>query len=253
MTKTIYLYKKLYLKINKKRRVDMSREAYSPSLATHNTQINYQPIHAKVIPKGEHALVAVSPCNSYFSIKNMEALFNWTHENFHDFNVFITDGASVFNFIALGYDKKLALKKTKKNDSGLKCKVIRSLTNIGFSTDDSRKKILFLSHLSKTDRYIKMYNYYMHIFQSNTSFRNDCLGATKTMLLERMEDVSDDAANLAVKYLLAELPLWLDSPSVLGIESSSIIYKELSFFWERICYHHKLLAPKQEICIKCVE
>lgn len=205
------------------------------------------------INKKGHALVAVSPCNSYFSIKNMEVLFSWVHKNFHDFNVFMMDGASIFNFMAMGYDTRHALEKTKKNDSGVKCKVVRSLTNIGFSSDDSRKKLLFLSQLSNHDRYIKIYKHYAHIFETNASFRNDCLGATKEMLSGKMEHVSNDAANLAVKYLLAELPLWLDSPSVLGIESSAIVYKELSFFWEKICYQHNLLAPKQEICIKCVE
>jgi len=204
----------------------------------------------KIIIKKEHALIGVSPCNSYFSISNMEFLFSWARENFHNFNVFIMDGASIFNFMAMGYDEKRALKKTRKNDKNLQNKVITSLTNIGFSLVDARKKILLLSELSKCDKYIEVYNRYVHIFETNAIFREDCLGATKLMLSEKMEDVTDEAIHLSMKYLLAELPLWLETPNVLNIQSSAVIYQVLSFFWGRICYNHSFLSPKQELIIK---
>ena len=207
----------------------------------------------KAVTKRYHALIAVSTFNSYFSIKNMKSLFSWAYENFNDFNVFIMDEVSIFNLMALGYDEEQALKKTKKHDRNLKNKVIKSLTNIGFILEESNKKIILLSHLSESDKYIEAYKRYVHIFENNPSFRNDCLGATKSMLSEKIQNVNDEAIYLSVKYLLAELPLWFEIPYILDLPSSVLVYKDLSFFWKRICYNYNLLSPQQEVLIKCVD
>jgi tRNA-dependent cyclodipeptide synthase len=207
----------------------------------------------KTVTKRDHALIAVSTFNSYFSVKNMEILFRWSSENFNDFNIFIMDEVSFFNLMALGYDEKKAFDKTKKHDRNLINKVIKSLTNIGLDLESSKKKILLLSQLSKNDCYIEAYNRYVHIFETNVSFRNDCLGATKSMLSEKMEDLNDKVIQLSVKYLLAELPIWFEIPYILGLPSSVLVYKNLSFFWKRICYNYNFLSPQQEIMIKCVD
>jgi tRNA-dependent cyclodipeptide synthase len=197
-----------------------------------------------------HALIAVSPFNSYFSVKNMTMLFNWAYKNFDTFNIFMMDEVSVFNLMAIGYSEQQALQKTKKQDHNLKNKVIKSLTSIGFSVVDAHEKIVLLSQLSKSNHYSELYKKYTHIFKTNTLFRQDCLDATKAMLSEKMELVSDKAISLAVHYLLAELPIWFDIPYLLNIESSVLVYKELSFFWKKICYNYNLLSPQQTILIK---
>ncbi len=226
----------------------MSVDAYKlPS------EINNNLPSLQVQNKREHGLIAVSNFNSYFSVKNMEILFSWGCENFNDFNVFIMDKVSIFNLKALGYDEKQASKRTKKHDRNLKNKVIKSLINIGFNLDESRKKILLLSELSKSDKYIEAYERYVQIFETNTSFRNDCLGATKSMLSEKIHSVNDEAIYMSVKYVLAELPIWFEIHHILGLPSSVLVYKDLSFFWKRICYNYNFLSPQQEIFIKCVD
>ncbi|HLW73146.1 MAG TPA: tRNA-dependent cyclodipeptide synthase [Candidatus Babeliales bacterium] len=191
--------------------------------------------------KKDHALIAVSAFNGYFSIKNMVILFNWAYKEFNNFNVFLMDEVSIFNLMALGYDKEQALKKTKKHDSNLKNKVIKSLNTIGFN------------QISQSDTYLEAYKRYVHIFETNASFKKDCLDATKMMLLKKINNVSDKALHLSLKYLLAELPIWLDIPYVLNLPSSVLVYKDLPFSWERICYNYNLLSPQQEILIKYVD
>lgn len=214
-----------------------------------DSTFEYQP----KTPQRDHGFIAVSAFNSYFSVKNMEILFNWSCNNFRDFNVFIMDEVSIFNLMALGYNEGHAYKKTRKHDNNLKNKVIKSLVNIGFSLEMSNKKILFLSNISQSETYINSYERYLKIFENNLSFRNDCLGATKSMLLDKVAYVSNNAVNLSVKYLLAELPFWFDIPYVLNIPSSTLVYKDMPFFWKRICYNYGLLSPQQEILIKNVD
>lgn len=209
-------------------------------------------ISAHRAPLGEHALVAISTFNSYFSIENMEKLFFWTHQNFLNFNVFFMDGASIFNLMAMGYDEQKAFKKTKNHDNNLKNRIIKSLTNINFDFEESKNKIVILSDISQNQRYIDIYNSCVNFFEENNSFKKDCLDITRTMLANKMSKISEDALNLAVKYLLAELPLWFNTPYILNINSSTFIYKDLSFSWQKICYHYNLLSSNQEIMIKSI-
>ena len=112
------------------------------------------------IKKG-HAIICVSPNNKYFSVGNMELLFYWANENYDDFNVFFMNKVSVYNFMALGYDEKISLKKTIKNDSNLHNKIIRALSNCGFNKD----KIILLSGLSENQKYKECYNKYKSVFR----------------------------------------------------------------------------------------
>lgn len=203
----------------------------------------------KVFIKKEHGLIAISSFNSYYSTKNIKLLFSWACENFNDFHVFLMDESSIFNLMAIGYDEHQAIKKTKKQDRNLKNKVIKSLEDLGLNTD---KKIILLSQLSKNDRYIKVYKYYINIFETNIDFKNDCLEATKAMLSGKIQNVNDDAIFLAVKYILDEPPLWFEIPYILNIQSSVLVYNNLSVYWKRICYDYKFLSPQQEIWIKDV-
>jgi cyclo(L-tyrosyl-L-tyrosyl) synthase len=203
--------------------------------------------------KKDHALIAISPFNSYFSVKNITRLLQWAAETFHQFNLFIMDGASKFNLMALGYDEEKAIKKTNKQDKKLKNKVIKSCMALGMTEKDAHEKIILLSQLSQAQRYSESYKRYKNIFETHGSFRNDCLGATRLMLEHRMETVSDEAVNMAVEYLLAELPLWFDIPYLLDLPSSVLVYKDLSPLWRKIYYHYNLVSPQQELLIKNVD
>ena len=219
---------------------------------TTNNNLSSNNRNFEVLQTHEHALIGVSTFNSYFSQENMEKLFCWAQQSFNNFNVCVMDEASIFNLMAMGYDKKEALKKTKRNDKYLYNKIIRSLTSLGFSLDQSQRKILHYSYLSKSTPYLKIYNKCVNLFNNNVNYTNDCLNATKLMLADKVNNLDEDKLDLAVKYLLAELPFWYDTPYILGINSSTFIYKDLSFYWQRICYNYDLLSKKQSIYIKNV-
>lgn len=201
---------------------------------------------------GDHALIGVSTFNSYFSVENMEKLFLWAHKNFTHFNVFFMDGASIFNLMAVGYHEQEALRKTKKHDRNIENKIIKSLVNIGFDMETSKEKIVLLSTLSKNKKYSDLHEKYVNLFEENILFRNDCLNATNEMLSSKVQEISNDSLYLAVKYLLAELPLWFEAPFILNLNSSTFIYKDLSYFWKKICYDYNLLSSTQKILVKSV-
>ena len=200
----------------------------------------------------EHALVAISTFNSYFSIENMEKLFYWAHQNYSYFNIFFMDGASKFNLMAIGYDEQKAIRKTRSHDNNLKNKIIKSLSSIDPSFEYSQNRIILLSDLSCNKIYIDLYNIVQKKFDEDINFQRDCFEATKMMLSTKTPEVTQEALDLAVQYLLAELPLWFNTPDILDVNSSSLVYKDFSVPWQRICYDHKFLSPNQKITIKSV-
>lgn len=204
-----------------------------------------QPSH-----KVEHFLIVVSPFNGYFTSKNMEILFKWAKNNCSSFDVFTMDKASKYNLIAMGYDEEQAIRKTLKQDKNLYNKIITCLKNIGFSEEEAERKILLISHLNNNKSYLRIYKKCLNLFETNTDFRNDCLTISKGFLETKVEEVSDSAINIAVNYILEELPVWFDTPSILGISSSVLVYKDFSFYWRSICSNYGLVSNKQRILIK---
>lgn len=197
-----------------------------------------------------HALICVSPFNGYFSAQNMEKLFSWTHNNFKTFDIFTMDEASKYTLMATGYREDQALKKTRKHDRNLYNKIITCLENIGFSEKDAKNKILFLSQISRNKKYVDLYKKYSDFFETDLSFKTDCLNASKNILVGKVEEITGESLSLAIQYLLLELPIWFNIPEILDISSSVLIYKDLPLHWHNICYNYGFLSPNQQLLIK---
>lgn len=202
------------------------------------------------IHSNNHALICVSPFNSYFSPQNMEMLFTWGRDNFETFDIFTMDEASKYTLMAMGYEEAQAIKKTKKHDRNLYNKIITCLTNIGFTEEESKKKIVFLSHISQNEEYVHLYKRYADFFEKNPSFKDNCINASRNILIGKMEEITNDSLNIAIQYLLLELPIWFNIPEILGLSSSVLIYKDLPLHWRNICYNYGFLSPNQKLLIK---
>lgn len=198
------------------------------------------------LEKIEHALIGVSPFNSYFTESNLEKLFRWAISNFKNINIFIPDEISAYTFQAMGYSEKRAKKKTRRQDCYLRNKVIKALIANKISESEARNKIIYLSHLIYKAEYLEVYNSCLKLFETDEFFRNGCLATSKWVLSNKgIPNSSEDLINMAVKYFLAELPMFLDTPKILNVSSSFFVYKDIPNFLE-IIYNKKLLvSPKQ--------
>lgn len=68
---------------------------------------------AEILHAREHAVIGVSPFNSYFSEGNIASLIAWAKANFRAFHIYLPDGPSQFTLEALGYRESNARKKAK--------------------------------------------------------------------------------------------------------------------------------------------
>ncbi|MBX3457755.1 MAG: tRNA-dependent cyclodipeptide synthase [Candidatus Paracaedibacteraceae bacterium] len=209
-------------------------------------EIMYDP---RVDSKG-HALIGVSPFNGYYNSQNIDVLVAWAAENFKEFHVFTMDGASKYNLMAQGYSEEEAIKKTRKQDKHLYNKIVRALKKIGCPPSDVMSKILLISDLKRNNKYQELYNIYCDFYEKNQDFQEDCLNAAKAILHGKMMTNIDQAAEIAVRYLLEEIPVWFDTPAIMNIQSSVFVYKDLPFYWKKVCCDYNLVSPHQQIYIK---
>ncbi|MGI4852200.1 MAG: tRNA-dependent cyclodipeptide synthase [Janthinobacterium lividum] len=197
---------------------------------------------------GDHVLIGVSPFNSYFSQENLEKIILWGLNNFKNIHIFLPDEIYTYTFLALGYSIERAKKKTRRQDCYLKNKVTKALINNGIVESDIDKKIILLSELNLNKDYLEMYNICLNLFENNKFFREGCLSASTWILNGKgisNLSLNEEIVDIAVKYFLAELPLFLNTPKILKISSSIFMYNNIPEFLKNIYEQKIFISPKQ--------
>jgi cyclo(L-tyrosyl-L-tyrosyl) synthase len=159
----------------------------------------------------------------------LEKLFSWGLANFKKMNVFIPDKISTYTLQALGYPEDKAEKKTRLHDNNLRNKAIRALVKNNILESEAINKIIFLSDLIKNNKaYIKIFNMCNALYKDNESFKNGCLETSRSVLdsKEVCGNITSETVNIAVKYFLAELPIYFNTSEILNTHSSLYAYKE---------------------------
>jgi cyclo(L-tyrosyl-L-tyrosyl) synthase len=176
----------------------------------------------------EHALISISPFNSYYSQENLNKLFSWGLSSFKKINIFIPDMISVYTLQAIGYSEMKAKRKTRLHDNSLKNKALRALLANNLSEDIANDMMIFCNDLMHhNEKYLKFHKIYKKLYEDDENFRDGCLATSKRVLASK--DIlgvnNDEAADIAAKYFLAELPLQLNASEILDVPSSLYVYK----------------------------
>ncbi|MDR0678198.1 MAG: tRNA-dependent cyclodipeptide synthase [Holosporaceae bacterium] len=208
----------------------------------------FNAISERLFNTKEHALLGISPFNSYYVKENLEKLFSWALNTFKEITVFIPNEIAVYTLQAVGYPQQKAEKKTRRQDHYLKNKAIKALITSGLSEIEAQDKIVCLSDLTSNKVYIKLCNHCRDLYKNDNSFRNGCFLTSKWVLDGKClgSTVENEQLDVAVQYFLAELPLYLDTPGILGVPSSLFVYKDpLPDFLQKIYIENLLVSPNQ--------
>lgn len=178
--------------------------------------------------RGEHAVIGISPFNSYFSLESIAALSNWAANNFKTFNLFIPDETSVYTLIALGYDEVKAIRKVKRQANYLKNKCLRALAELNLSGHEAEELILDFGYLNNNASYLSALEFYENQYASNIDFRRNCLEDSKKVLEAKINNICFEMLEIAVKYLIAELPVFFNSAAILEKKEAVFCYHNCS-------------------------
>lgn len=188
-----------------------------------------------VARSAHHACFGISPFNSYFSTERITSLAAWGLARFTSMHFFVPDVPAAYTLEALGYPPKRAAWKARRQGQYLLNKIHTALTSIG--VDDPERHILDWSTLTTNTVYRRLRDQAQHLFDTEPEFRAQCLDASGWVLDKRLPaSTQPSAAQLhsAVRYLLAELSLFINTPAIVGHRASVFCYHQTVAFLNRL-------------------
>ncbi|KFU80861.1 cyclo(L-tyrosyl-L-tyrosyl) synthase [Amycolatopsis lurida] len=190
---------------------------------------------ADPLARAEHVCLGVSPFNSHFTVDRIADLARWAMSAFRGFHFFVPDGPSAFTLEALGYDPVRAAQKAQRQGNYTRNKIVRALGQI--CVPDPHALILDAAALEADSAYLGLLSEAHHRFATDPEFAEQCLGATGWVLDRRLpegEHPTRDQLRSAVRYFLAELPMFVGTVAVAGVGSSVFAYHQRVAFLERL-------------------
>jgi len=194
-----------------------------------------------IYQKKSSVCFGISPFNSYFSEERIAKLARWGKQTFRSIHFFIPDIPSVYTLEAQGYSQAKAVSKARQQSNYLRNKFFRALSSVGLTLAEAREMLIDWGFLGENSQYHTLHKQAETLFESDLQFRSECIQASKWVMAKKLpeDELTEEVLLHAVKYFLAELPLFADSPGIIGIESSMFAYHQSIPFLERL-YQRKL-------------
>lgn len=185
--------------------------------------------HCRVIhAEGDHAVIGVSPGNSYFSAQRVIDLAEWGIEHFDRVDIVYTDLHVAEMYEALGYSPDDARRKAVKNLRGVRAKVTNAVETVG--PPGGRLRAHAMSDFTDNPAYLRIHGHIRTLLDTDPDFRETCHTLVDSFLSSKVLDGRAGTARqreVCLEYICAEAPLFLDTPAILQVPSSLNCYHQL--------------------------
>ncbi|MFI9613499.1 tRNA-dependent cyclodipeptide synthase [Streptomyces sp. NPDC052023] len=182
--------------------------------------------HCEVIhAEGAHAVIGVSPGNSYFSARRLHDLARWGLDHFEKIDFVYTDLYLAEMYEASGYAPDDARRKAVKNLRGVRAKVRDAAT--AADPEGTRLRWQPMSDFRSNPAYQEIHRRLKSRLLTDDGFRAVCEALVSRFLTGRGERASEQQQAVCLEYVCAEAPLFLDTPAILGVPSSLNCYHQL--------------------------
>ncbi|TCO65726.1 tRNA-dependent cyclodipeptide synthase [Actinocrispum wychmicini] len=181
----------------------------------------------RLLAGGRHMLFGVSLFNSFFSAVRLAELAAWALVRFDSVHFLVADRPSAHTLMALGYPAERARAKVDQESRLARNRVRRALVDAGAADPDSL--LLGWDDLERNPGYTRLRGLVRTAFDDDPRFRASCLAVSRDYLRHRGETPTEQQVITASEYFLNELPIGMDTPSILGVAES-------------LCAYHRVLA-----------
>lgn len=182
--------------------------------------------HCEVIrDAGDHAVIGVSPGNSYFSARRVLDLARWGMALFDRVDFVYTDLHIAEMYEASGYTAEDARRKAVKNLRGVRAKVRGAVEAV--DPGGTRVRAHAMSDFRANPAYRDLHEHLTARLGTDDEFRTTCEQLVGSFLSGKAEDATEAQREVCMAYVCAEAPLFLDTPAVLGVPSSLNCYHQL--------------------------
>jgi cyclo(L-tyrosyl-L-tyrosyl) synthase len=201
---------------------------------------------AAAIDRAEHACFGISPFNSYFSTERIRELAEWGLGRFADVHFFVPDAPSAFTFEALGYTPEKAAWKARRQGQYTRNKILTALRDV--DVKDAEDRVLGWAELEGNAVFGRLHECGRRMYEQDDDFRAACRDTSAWVLAGKVPDgqaPSVEQVERAVEYFLAELPLFMDTASIVGVGSSVFCYHQPPRFLRRLYGRELSMQPAQ--------
>ncbi|MFH9355326.1 tRNA-dependent cyclodipeptide synthase [Kitasatospora sp. NPDC017646] len=182
--------------------------------------------HCEVIhDEGAHAVIGVSPGNSYFSAQRLHDLAAWGLDHYDQVDFVYTDLHVAEMYEAYGYGPDDARKKAAKNLRGLRAK----LRDAASAADPTLARLRWrpMSDFRTNTAYQEIHRQLKRRLETDADLRMACDELVGRFLSARGQEATDRQRAVCLEYVCAEAPLFLDTPAIIGVPSSLNCYHQL--------------------------
>jgi cyclo(L-tyrosyl-L-tyrosyl) synthase len=182
--------------------------------------------HCEVIrAAGDHAVIGVSPGNSYFSARRVHDLALWGLALFERVDFVYTDLYVAEMYEASGYPPDDARRKAVKNLRGVRAKVLGAVQDV--DPGGTRLRAHAMSDFRANPAYREIHEHLSLRLATDAEFRTTCEKLVGSYLDGKVQAPTDAQREVCLAYVCAEAPLFLDTPAILGVPSSLNCYHQL--------------------------
>ncbi|QUH04094.1 tRNA-dependent cyclodipeptide synthase [Saccharopolyspora erythraea] len=178
--------------------------------------------------RGDHALIGVSPGNSYFSRHRLAALACWADRFFESIDIVYADMHLEAVLTAIGYTPGHARRKSRKELEGVRRRIRRAMEQLECTA--ARIGVSALSDFLSTPAYRDLHRTVEQSVRSDDVLRSACEKMVDQFIAGKIPGGSrptPEQHRSGMDYLLAEMPFFVDTPSILGVGSSASCYHTL--------------------------
>lgn len=176
-----------------------------------------------LLERAESILIGVSPLNSAYTPGSVRERFTWAASRFKQVHM-LTAGHEVVNrLVDQGIPARAAARRCVRKINELRYAARCALDLAGYSEPD--RFLHVWTKLEERSRYRDLLADTYTAYQAGDAFTQVCRSEAAracTTWLARPPTAGEVEHN--VPYLLAEVPLFLDSPAILGVSSSVFAY-----------------------------
>ncbi|MFG2652029.1 tRNA-dependent cyclodipeptide synthase [Streptomyces sp. NPDC048436] len=186
----------------------------------------YSPNCKVIHDAGDHAVIGISPGNSYFTHQRVIDLAEWGLTHFDQVDLIYTDLHVVDTYLAQGYSPDSAQRKMIKNLRGVRAKV-----NAAVETLDAGDRLRGrpMSALLPSDDYRRIRRNLDDLLTIDAEFREACDALIGTFLTSKVlngAEPTPEQRKACLDYVCAEIPLFLDTPAIMRVPSSLNVYHQ---------------------------
>ncbi|MEU5216247.1 tRNA-dependent cyclodipeptide synthase [Streptomyces sp. NPDC020807] len=203
----------------------MTQAAFAPA-----ETLRLQPYtdHCRVIAEeGAHVVIGVSPGNSYFTAQRLHELTRWGTDHFDQVDLVYTDLHVADMYEALGYGPDEARRKAVKNLRGVRAKVGAAAAEA--DPTGLRVRARGMSEFRDLPAYQELHRQVVAAVDGDPVVRETCDALTGIFLAGKLapgQEATTLQKAVCRAYICAEVPLFLDTPAILGVPSSLNCYHQ---------------------------